>query len=435
MPIGRTITAAGLLLVLLLLGWHVMVKLDGIGVRSLTGIYTVIIGTYVMSRFVLAAFYSSPTSTDHEPTVAIVVPAYNEGAAVARTIEACASVAYPVQKLEIIVVNDGSTDHTWSEMRRAASRYAHVRCIDLGRNMGKRAAMAAGIRATAADVVVFVDSDSIPASKGVRMLVQAFADPHVGAVAGLTYARNADVNSLTRMQASRYYVSFQLLKSAESVVGAVACCSGCFAAYRHSAISGDILSRWEHQRFMGRTCTYGDDRALTNMLLRQGWRTTYDNRAHAWTEVPENYTQFFRQQLRWKKSWAREGPILMSHLWRTRPLAFVFVAINTIAGMASPAVVIYNTIYVTVRHGVSPIVYVLGLYLVSVAYALLHRVLRQDGLWFYAVVGTVFYLAFSLQLYWAIVRLRDGKWGTREVAQPTPSPVIERVRPIADLVG
>ena len=427
------IAASGILLgVLSLIAWHVVRKVTHLRIDTPSALYTIVISSYVLSRFVLAALYRPPRDAGIEPRCAIVVPAYNEGAAVARTIHALMALDYPTEKLEVVVVDDGSSDDTWAHMTTAAADYpdprpearvraqvageappSRVRCVSLGSNQGKRAAMAAGIRATTAPILVFVDSDSIPAPDGVRTLVQGFADPKVGAISGLTYVRNADANLLTRMQAARYYVSFQLLKAAESALGAVACCSGCFAAYRRSAVL-TVLRRWEHQRFLGVECTYGDDRSLTNMVLRCGWRAIYDRRAEAWTDVPDRYRKFFRQQLRWKKSWAREGPILLTHIWRTRLRAFPSVLVNTVAGLLSPVIVVWNLVHPLAHHGALPIVYALGLYLVSMAYGLLYRALRRDGLWLYAFFGTFFYVAFSGQLLWAILRIRDGKWGTRD---------------------
>ncbi|MBD0291260.1 MAG: glycosyltransferase family 2 protein, partial [Thermoleophilia bacterium] len=349
-----------------------------------------------------------------EPSVAIVVPSYNEGAAVARTIHSCLGLDYPPEKLEVVVVNDGSTDDTWEQMQRAAALYGpgRVRCVDLGSNQGKRAAMAEGIRRTEAEILVFVDSDSMPAPEAVRKLVQGFAEPKVGAISGLTYVRNAEANTLTRMQAARYYVSFQLLKAAESVVSAVSCCSGCFAAYRREAVL-PLLERWEHQHFLGVECTYGDDRALTNMILKNRWKAIYDAEAEAWTDAPDGYRKFFKQQLRWKKSWAREGPILAAHLWRSRPIAFPAALLATLSGIASPVVAVYNVVWQPVVGGLDPLFYLLCLYLMSMAYALLYRALRADGVWKFAVLATFFYVLFSPQLLWAIARVRDGKWGTR----------------------
>ncbi len=381
--------------------------------NTLMGFYTLVVTTYVLSRFVLAAGYRPPPDLGHEPTVAIVVPAFNESKAVRRTIEACIGVDYDPERLQLIVVNDGSTDDTWQQMVQAAAAYPQdrIHCLDLGANQGKRAAMAAGIRATDAEILVFVDSDSMPAPEAIRQIVQGFADPLVGAISGVTHVRNATKNTLTRMQMARYFVSFHLLKAAESVVGAVACCSGCFAAYRTSAVR-EVLPEWERQRFLGVECTYGDDRALTNMLLRRRWLTIFDSSAEAWTDAPEGYRQFFRQQLRWKKSWGREGPILLGHIWRTRFRAFPFVLMGTISAILSPIVLLLNLAQPAIS-GQLPLVYLLGLFLVSMAYALFYRALRDDGLWSYACLGTYFYIACSPQLWWALIRIRDGSWGTR----------------------
>src|SRR5690606_34336016 len=170
-------------------------------------------------------------------------------------------------------------------------------------------------------------------------------------------------------------------------------------------------------RFLGVECTYGDDRALTNRVIRAGWTTRYDARAEAWTDAPDRYRKFFRQQLRWKKSWSREGPLLLAHVWRSRTRALPSIAVQTLAGLLSPIVVVYSLV-TPVAGGRFPMVYFLGLYLVSMGYALTYRMLRDDGMWSYAFVGTFFYVMFSPQLLWAIARIRDGKWGTRDAATP-----------------
>jgi hyaluronan synthase len=417
----RTLAFFALLGVLSLIAWHIWLKargLSGIGV-----VYTVVVSSYVLSRYGLAALYRQPRDAGLEPNVAIIVPAFNEGLAVVRTIDSCLAIDYPREKIELVVVNDGSTDETWQYMLQAAGRYApgEVRCIDLGSNQGKRAAMAAGVRSTKAEIMVFIDSDSLPAKDGVRKLVQVFADPKVGAASGITFVRNATVNALTKIQQARYYVSFQLLKCAESVVGAVACNPGCFSAYRRTTVL-QVLERWENQRFLGGPCTFGDDRSLTNMVLRKGWISRYHAGAFAYTEVPEKYRKFFRQQLRWKKSWLREGPILMSHIWRTRPLAFPAVAIQTLAGLLSPFILVYNLGWHTYATGIPPVLYGIALYLVACTYGLLYRSQRNDGLWKWAIIGTFFFIAFSPQLVWAAVRVRDTSWGTRAVPAAEPAP-------------
>jgi hyaluronan synthase len=399
---------------------HVVGLLRGTGLGTVTGIYTMVIACYIFSRFVLAAIYKPPRDAGLEPRIAIVVPAFNEGNAVARTIDSCCTIAYPPEKVEVVAVNDGSTDDTWEQMNLAAARYpGRVTCIDLGHNQGKRAAMAAGIRATDAEMLVFVDSDSMPAPWAVRKLVQGFADPKVGAVCGLTYLRNANANVLTHMQAASYYVSFQLLKAAESVVNAVSCASGCFAAYRRSAVM-PILDNWEHQTLLGRPWLHGDDRALTNMVLRR-WKVIYDSEAEVWTEAPDRYGKFFKQQLRWQKSFLGESLVLVRHSWRSHPLAFPAILIAAIAGIASPVVALYQIAWQPIAHGTSPVFYLLGLYVMNTSYALLYRSLRNDGVWKYAVVSAFFYVGFSLQVFWAVIRIHDNRWGTRGATRPAGS--------------
>jgi hyaluronan synthase len=412
-----------LIVILSLIGWHITLKarqISGLGV-----VYTVVVSSYVLTRFALAAAYRTPKDRGIEPGVAIVVPAFNEGEAVARTIHACMSLDYPREKLQMVVVNDGSSDDTWEHMTSAAAMYTPgaVHCVDLGRNQGKRVAMTAGILATTADILVFIDSDSMPEPDGVRKLVQLFARPKVGAGSGLTLVRNADANALTKMQQARYYVSFQLLKTAESVLGAVTCNPGCFSAYRREAVV-PLLPKWEHQTWWGTECTFGDDRALTNMVMRAGWESRYHDGAVARTDVPEQYRKFFRQQLRWKKSWLREGPKLLGHMWRTRPPAFPSLAIQTVAGLMSPFVMVYNLLIHSAATGVPPTLYPIALYMIASSYGLLYRSQRNDGLWKWAIIGTFFYIAFSPQLLWAAIRVRATSWGTRGAATPLPAPPV-----------
>ena len=399
---------------LALVAAHTVDRVLGLdGGLAFISIYSLVILTYVVSRFALGLWYRPPADVGFRPSVAIVIPAYNEGASVARTIEACLGQDYPPELLQIICIDDGSTDDTWARVARIAqANPTRVRIQSLVANRGKRAAMALGARLTSSEIVVFIDSDSEPAPGGIAAIVQAFADERVGSASGLTHARNGDVNALTRMQAARYLLSFQLLKAAESVVGAVTCCSGCFAAYRRSAIE-PLLDEWEHQRFLGVPCTYGDDRALTNQVIRAGHRSVYHSGAVALTDVPTSWSTFFRQQLRWKKSWVREGPILLSHLWRSRPLAFPFMLIAVLVGFLSPFIVVSALVVAPVLGGGWPWVYLVGLFAVASAYSLFQRTLVRDSRWWWSIPATLFYVAFSFQILWAVVRVRDGRWGTR----------------------
>jgi hyaluronan synthase len=428
---AATLTTAGLCGLLIN---HIIHQLGATGLANFSGIYTIVIACYVFSRFLLAAVYRPPRDAGLEPSIAIIVPAFNEGEAVERTIDSCCAIEYPSDKLEIIVINDGSTDETWQHMNHAAARHpGRVNCIDLGRNKGKRAAVTAGIRASTAEFIVSVDSDSLPAPEAVGKLIQGFADPKVGAISGLTHVRNANANVLTRMQAASYYVNFQLFKAAESVVNTVSCASGCFAAYRRTAVM-PILEDWEHQRLFGRRWEHGDDRALTNMILRR-WKIIYDGEAEAWTTAPDGYRKFFKQQLRWQKSFVGESLVLVGHSWRSHPIAFPAIFVATVSGIVSPLVTIYQVGWEPIAGATAPVFYLLCLYLLNASYALFYRSRRDDGIWKYAVVSAFFYITISPQIFWAIMRIRDNSWGTR-IATPTAAPAVPMVKeePMAAVV-
>ena len=116
---------------------------------------------------------------------------------------------------------------------------------------------------------------------------------------------------LTLLQQVRYFVAFRVIKGSESIFGCVTCASGCFSAYRRDRLL-EVLPAWETQTFLGREATFGDDRALTNMLLRRN-RVVYQSTARCATNVPHQFKGFLVQQTRWKKSWLRES-LIASHV-------------------------------------------------------------------------------------------------------------------------
>src|SRR5262249_39676635 len=157
-----------------------------------------------------------------------------------------------------------------------------------------------------------------------------------GAICGHADVLNVRATWLTKMQAVRYFVAFRVVKAAESIFGTVTCCSGCFSAYRREAILPH-LDWWEHQRFLGLPATFGDDRSLTNCVLRH-WRVKYQSRAVSHTLVPPGLRQFLNQQLRWKRSWTRESLIVARFIWRKHPIAAVFTYIGMILPLIAPVI-------------------------------------------------------------------------------------------------
>ncbi|HXE45850.1 MAG TPA: glycosyltransferase family 2 protein [Conexibacter sp.] len=394
-------------------------------------VYGLVVVAFITSRFVLSMPYRPPRDAGVEPRVAIVMPAFNEEEAIARSLRSLLALDYPPDKLELVAVNDGSTDETLARMAEVAADEPRVRVIDLGVNCGKRAAMAVGMRATDAEILAFVDSDSSLEQNALRRLVQGFADPRVGAVCGHADVANPDDSWLSRMQVVRYFVAFRVVKAAESLFGCVTCCSGCFSAYRRVAIVPH-LEAWEHQTFLRSPATFGDDRALTNRVLRD-WKVRYAADAVSHTAVPTTLYQFLRQQLRWKRSWTRESLILMRFVWRKHPIAALQAYAGVLISLVAPVVAVRALVWLPlVGHRGVPLVYVGGIYAMALAYGLYYVVRRPryDPRWIYGVVFCFFYLAFLLwQTYWAILTARSSSWGTR------PSTATGHAQPSANEAG
>ncbi|MEA2426910.1 MAG: hyaluronan synthase [Thermoleophilaceae bacterium] len=378
-------------------------------------VYGLVVCGYIVTRFLFSTIYRSPRDAGLEPRVAIVMPGFNEEDAIGRSLRSLLEVDYPAEKLEIVAVDDGSTDQTLAAMRAVAAEEPRVEVIAFPENRGKRAAMAAGIRSTSAEIVAFVDSDSVLEPDALRRLVQGFADRKVGAMCGHANVLNLRESWLTRMQAVRYFVAFRVSKAAESIFGTVTCCSGCFSAYRREAILPK-LEWWENQRFLGMQSTFGDDRSLTNCVLR-GWKVRYDAKAVSHTAVPATFRQFMRQQLRWKRSWTRESLIVSRFVWRKNPLAALSTYVGILLPLVAPVICVHTVLWQPIfGDGGAPLVYALGVYSMAVAYGLYYAIRhpRYDDLWIYGVAFCFFYLFFLLwQTYFAILTARTTTWGTR----------------------
>ncbi len=393
-------------------GYLKLANIDYFWYRPFANAYSLLISFYILSRFFLSAFYRPPRNVNYRPTVSAVIACKNEERSIARTIHCLFASDYPVQLFEVIAVNDGSTDGTLQEMQRVKEFYPRLRIIDFGRNLGKRHGMAAGARAARGEILVYVDSDCFVRPDTLSRIVQGFKDPDVGAVCGHALVQNARKNVLTRIQEVRYYVAFRVIKAAESLFGAVTCCSGCLAAYRRRYVM-PILDVWLRQSFLGTRATFGDDRSLTNFMLRR-YRVIYDSRAICSTLVPETYRQFFRQQLRWKKSWLRET-LLAGHLmWRRHPMAAFFFYLGAIFPFVSPVVVSNALVLPLFGIGKLSFLYVYGATLMSALYGLYYLGRMRSSLWVYAVAFSFFYmLTLVWQNYYALLTVRRNHWGTR----------------------
>ena len=164
-----------------------------------------------LSRYFFAVFYRPvPIDVDFTPGVTIVIPCFNEERWIRRTITSCINQDYPIDKLEVIVVDDCSSDNSLDNQETVEELYRSDRAFEidkrlkyilLDRNQGKKHALSKGVLEAKHELVVFVDSDSFLDPYAIRNVVQPFKDPKMGGVAGRTDVANTYTNVLTKIRA------------------------------------------------------------------------------------------------------------------------------------------------------------------------------------------------------------------------------------------
>lgn len=246
-------------------------------------------------------------SDDLLPTCTVIVPAYNEGKQVWDTLMSLAGSEYPSEKLQLLAIDDGSKDDTWYWMQQAKIKLGdRLSIYQQPVNKGKRHALYRGFNIGTGDIFVTVDSDSIVKKDTLRNLVSPLVtNKNCGAVAGNVRVLNNQKAMLPKMLNVSFVMSFEFVRSAESMLGSVLCTPGALAAYRSTAIF-ECLPTWINQSFMGKTSDIGEDRALTNMILKQGKQVLFQRNAHVLTNVPENYRGLYKMFIRWARSNVRE---------------------------------------------------------------------------------------------------------------------------------
>jgi len=224
---------------------------------------------------------------DWQPSVAVVVPAYNEEKVVLQTVRSLLACQHP-KVFEIIVVDDGSSDNTYQVLQE---EFADERLVTIVTkpNGGKPAALNYGIARTKADIIITLDADTVFARDTILVLAAWFADPKIGAVAGNAKVGNR-VNFLTRCQALEYVTSQNLDRRALTILDSVTVVPGAVGAWRRDVVEAA-------GGFSG--ATLAEDADLTIRVQRMGYSVGYEERAIGLTEAPDTMRGFLRQRFRW----------------------------------------------------------------------------------------------------------------------------------------
>jgi hyaluronan synthase len=292
-----------------------------------------------VAKSVIARRYRPSDAPADELTTTVIVPVYREGEELFRRVLASVRENEPT---ELIAVVDGGDRNLVDVASELCDRVLAIP------KSGKRAAIAAGLGASDPDthVVVVLDSDTIWAEGALRELLRPFADPRVGGVTPRQAIFDARANSVRKLADWLEDLRYHVAVPAQSVFGQIGCLAGRTIAYRRTAFE-PAVERLVRQTVLGLPQHVGDDRVLTNELLRTGWRTVYQSTALVMTDAPNDWPTFWRQQLRWGRSSQRETLLSLGWLWR-KPVAFLSFATDMITPFA-----LYGVLAVAVAHALA----------------------------------------------------------------------------------
>ncbi|MBI2410153.1 glycosyltransferase family 2 protein [Candidatus Kaiserbacteria bacterium] len=249
--------------------------------------------------FVLVTLLSKPAraararaSGAETPTVAVIVPCYNEEETVAGTCDSLLALDYPKDKLEIILVDDGSTDGTRETMARFAGN-SQMRIIRK-ENGGKHTAVNAGIAATSAEFVGCLDADSFVESGALREIIPCFAEPRVAAVTAAMSVHKPS-NLLLHMQNAEYIFGITL-RHALATVDGLYVTPGPFSFYRRSVLEELGGFRKGHNT---------EDMEMALRIQRAGYGIENAVRARVYTKAPHTIGKLVKQRTRWTTGFIR----------------------------------------------------------------------------------------------------------------------------------
>ena len=411
--------------------------------------YGILVTAVVLTTMLVAfGFYRDPALTARDklrelgpeqfdivwPLVSCMVAVHNEEVLVEGCVVSMVSQTYP--NIEVIIIDDASTDNTRVVLRKLAQLY-RISVIELPTNLGKKGALSAGVLRARGSIVAFADSDTVWARDAVEMAVPIFLMDHrVGAVSGHCRALNGDSNLLTKIQDSWYEGQYSVRKAFESVFGAVTCVSGPLAFFRLAAIY-NFMPAWASDKFLGQEFRFATDRTLTAFVLGgtylgrkvlprhknspfawpefplRDWAIVYSKSARAWTNVPSSMRTMVKQQVRWKKSFIRNTFVTGRFYWHRPFLPALFYYIHVAFVICGPFIAARHLIYMPLRGDpISPVLYLAGIATIGFSFGLAFRHENPGSrLWLYrpamSLLSTVI---FSWLILYSAATIRKMTW-------------------------
>lgn len=233
-----------------------------------------------------------PSEQEATPLVSVLIPAHNEETTLHEVVESVSRLTY--QHIELILIDDGSSDETLNVMRALQTQYAAqllIKVVPVKQNGGKANALNVGLDSAEGEYLLCLDSDSyIDQDALSHMMLQFYNDDKIGAVAGRPVVRNR-TTLLGRLQLLEYIGIIDIIKRGQAfITGHITTVSGVIVVYRKRAVKE--VNRWTVEALT-------EDIDMTWKLYTKHWRVAYCPQAVSWILVPEHLKALIKQRRRW----------------------------------------------------------------------------------------------------------------------------------------
>ncbi|WP_307412456.1 glycosyltransferase [Neobacillus ginsengisoli] len=293
-----------------------------------------------LSRKQVKRYKETQIDPSFTPFVSVVIAAYNEEKVICKTIHSILSSDYPA--FEVLIIDDGSKDDTADVVQKTYANHSLVRLIKKN-NGGKSSAVNVGFKEANGEIVVALDADTLIAENAISLLVNHFKNENVAAVSGNVKVGNKG-NLLTNWQHIEYVTGFNLERRAFAALNCITVVPGAIGAWRKTAVEEAGYFKED---------TLAEDTDITLTLLRQGKKIEFEEKAYAFTEVPEDIKSLAKQRYRWVYG-------TLQCLWKHREALFNKKH-NSLGYIGLPNMWLFQYIYQTISP-IADILFVMALF-------------------------------------------------------------------------
>ena len=231
----------------------------------------------------------------YQPTVSILIPALNEEKVIGRILQRMTELTYPKDKMEIIVIDDGSTDDTGKIAEQCSKAHSYIKVIQRSEKeggRGKASTLNAGLKHAKGEIILCFDADYYPQRDILEKLTKEFADPKVGAVQGRVTVLNEPQNIVTRLVTLERIGGYRVDQQARDSLGLITQLGGTVAGLRRDLL--ESLGRWDES-------ILAEDTDITFRVYLAGYKIRYVNEAECYEEAVESWRAYWKQRYRWAK--------------------------------------------------------------------------------------------------------------------------------------